>query len=456
MADRDRRECPRTAMGSLGTLNAKRAGFPLRLWTLDVAPKPIATLSHPGDTRGSPVLPAPNTRSHLLAMLLALVLASGLVSVGLWYCERLERRNIHALAPEFSDEKLQGMALQRHAFAQPDLLVLYGSSELVKEMPNNASQFFQDYPTGFRVFPVGKPGTTSLAVLQKIASVGPSVRGHKVAYSISPGWFFTETFDPKYYEGNFSALQAGELAFSARLSRGLKRDIARRMLEYPKTLENDTLLRWAIERLAGDGWSDRALFTLALPLGKLQTAVGRAQDHLETALHILEDDARLHSPARPGKRVVHWADLFKRAAQYASAPAIQAKRNEVSRKRLPRAARALRDKAFLQTIAKAEEWTDIELLLRTFQELGVQPLLLTMPVEDIRLEVYGLGPDARNAYVQRLDALAESYRFPLADFREHHADPAFLADFLDHLSGKGWLYYNKALDDFFHGRLTTL
>ena len=87
------------------------------------------------------------------------------VLAGVYYCDGVEQRYIHALASDLSEVKLHGVVLQKKAFAQPDLLVLYGSSELAKEMPNNASQFFQDYPTGFRVFPVGQPGTTSLAVL---------------------------------------------------------------------------------------------------------------------------------------------------------------------------------------------------------------------------------------------------------------------------------------------------
>ena len=89
----------------------------------------------------------------------------------------MEQRYVHALAPDLSEAKLQGVVLQKKAVAQPDLLVLHGSSELAKEMPNNAAQFFQDYPTGFRVFPVGQPGTTSLAVLQKVASLGEGIRG---------------------------------------------------------------------------------------------------------------------------------------------------------------------------------------------------------------------------------------------------------------------------------------
>ncbi len=396
----------------------------------------------------------PQKRLHLFASGIALLVALVSILAGVVWCRQLEAQNIHELAPEFTDEKLQGVALQKVAFAQPDLLVMYGSSELAKEMPNNATQFFADYPTGFRVFPVGKPGTTSLAVLQKIAAVGDNIRGHKVAYSISPGWFFSETVDTKYYEGNFSPLQALELAFSADLSWDLRRDVARRMLEFPKTLEDHPLLEYALQRLAGDTIQDRVLFGLARPFGYLTQLVDRAQDHFEAALHILDEDEKLNptSPKR-GLRALNWNEVLKRAAQFANKTVIQAKKNEVAKRK---ASKISREKGFLQAIAHAKEWTDLELLMRTMQELGANPLLLSMPIEDIRLEVYGLAPSARTEYLDRLDQLAENYGFHHIDFRDHQADPGFLFDFQDHLSAEGWLFYNKALDDFFHGRLSSL
>jgi D-alanine transfer protein len=369
------------------------------------------------------------------------------------WCKSLEKRYIHALAPEFTAEKLQGMALQKEAFAHKDLLVLYGSSELVKEMPNNASQFFQDYPTGFRVFPVGKSGLASLAVLQKVAAVGDDIEGCKVAYSISPGWFFTENFEPTYYEGNFSELQAFEVTFSDRLSYGLKSEIARRMLEFPKTLEDRPLLEFGLRCLAGDSLLDRCLYYGAWPLGRLQCGVGQIQDHVGAALHILEADEKLNPTPKRGMRGLNWNDILKRAAKLGNTAAIQAKKNEVSRRHL---ARASRDKPFLQAMHKAKEWTDLELLMRTFKELGADPMLLSMPIEDIRLEVYGISASARSTYVNRLDALADLYSIPLDDFRSHQGNNGFLVDFLDHLSAEGWLFYNKALDDFYHDRMTSL
>ena len=396
--------------------------------------------------------PPPQKRLHLSASLIAVGIALVAVVAGVIWCRQLEVRYIHALAPEFTDEKLQGAALQKVAFLQPDLLVMYGSSELVKEMPNNASQFFADYPTGFRVFPVGKPGTTSLAVLQKVAAVGREICNRKVAYSISPGWFFMEVFEPKWYEGNFSPMQALELAFSTDLSWELRRDVARRMLEYPKTIEDNWLLEFALQRLAGDTRTDRALFALIRPFGYLSQVIGRTQDHFEAALHILDEDEKLNPSSKRVRRVVNWNEVLKRAAQFASASVVQAKRNEVAMRKT----KPSRAKGFLQAIAHAKEWTDIELLMRTFHELGAKPLLLSMPIEDIRLEVYGLTPSARTTYLDRLNSLADKYEYPHVDFRDHQADPAFLFDFSDHLSAEGWLFYNKALDDFFHGRLTSL
>lgn len=394
---------------------------------------------------------SPESRPHLFAAASALLIAGLALAAALIYGDQLERRYIHALAPEFTESKLQGVVLQKRAVEQPDLLVLYGSSELVREVPNHASQFFQDFPSGFRVFPIGKAGTTSLAVLQKVAAVGADMQGRKVAFSISPGWFLSEVFDPQFYEGNFSRMQAAELAFSTDLSRELKRDIARRMLEFPKTLRDDWVLDCGLERLAGDTPLDRAIFAMLRPMGFLETSLARVQDHIEAALHIMDEDDRFSEPVpKRGLRALNWNRILRGAAFWANATTLRAKKQEVAKRRVSR------EKSILNGVAHAKEWSDIELLLRTFKELGAQPLLLSMPIEDIRLEAYGASPMARTNYINRLDALADRYDFTLLDFHEYQKDPGFLADFLDHLSEKGWLYYNKALDDFFHGRTSRL
>ena len=90
--------------------------------------------------------------------------------------------------------KNQGTALQQAAFETDGLLPLYGSSELNLLRPYNrpfhATNLFRDRPTGFAVFPVGKQATTCLIIQQKLAAIGPALRGRKVVISLSSFWFF--------------------------------------------------------------------------------------------------------------------------------------------------------------------------------------------------------------------------------------------------------------------------
>lgn len=378
-------------------------------------------------------------RTHLKAAGLATLIAGAVVAVLLVICERAEHRYIYAFAPELSDVKLQGVALQKAAFQQPDLLVLYGSSELVKEVPNRATDFFSEFPTGFRVFPVGKAGTISLANLLKLAAVGDTMRGKKVALSISPSFFFTDTVNEGFYEGNFSTLQAQELVFSGVLSQQLKHDAALRMRQYSGTTEGNWLLDFTLDRLAGDSGVDRALYSAVWPLGKLSNAVARAQDHIEAGLRIMDSDGPDAKPEKLGG--VNWKEVLRRASEQKAMPRDA---------KLARRPKGSRDASFIAALTAADEWDDFDLVLRTLRELGAQPMLLSMPLHGPDLEITGVSAEARRKYGEKLTELAARHSVELVYFQQFEEDPAFFADHLDHPGAKGWALYNKELDEFFH------
>ena len=386
---------------------------------------------------------ASSSRHHLHAFGIALGFATACALVAVMLCARAEERYIHSFADEFGDLKLQGVALQKTAFTQPDLLVLYGSSELVSPVHGKASEFFEQYPTGFRAFPVGKPGTTSLAIMEKIASLGRYVEGRKVAFSISPGYFLEEKVNKDYYEGNFSALQAAELAFSTHLSAGLKRDAARRLIEYPETIEGSWTLEFGLRRLAGDTLLDRALYAAIWPLGKLSNAVGRAQDHVEAGLHIAENiEEQNPKPHRiPG---LNWKEILRKTSVK-----VKTTRPPIA-PRLTKRPHGSRDADFLKILKEADEWDDFELLLRTLREMHADALLLSMPLHGPDLETTGVSAEARKAYGAELNRLAAKYGVQLVYFSQYENDPTFFADNLDHPGERGWMLFNKVLDDFYH------
>jgi D-alanine transfer protein len=384
-------------------------------------------------------------RPHLFASLAALAISGAALALGLRWCWGVETKHVADLGRDLSDSKLHGLAIQREAFAQEDLLMLYGSSELVKQVPTMSADFFQDYPTGFRVFAVGKEGTSQIAIAQKLAAVGADLRGRKVALSLSPSFFFSEKLNADWYRGNFSSLQATEVAFSGNLSFSLKRDLARRLLAYPDTLRGEWLLDTVLHRIARGTVLDRALYYTALPLGRLQAAVGRVQDHFEAALHIASLPATPDQPRQP--RVLNWGEHLRKADGLS--------RQLAAKTRAPKLTKrpdGSDDAAFLARLKRATEWTDFDLTLRVLRELGAEPLLLSMPVHAHDLETIGVSRKARAEFPQQLERMAQKHGAPLVYFKAGEDDPLFFADHLDHLSPLGWAFYNETLDDFFHER----
>ena len=386
-------------------------------------------------------------RPHLRAVLIIAVVLAAASLISALCVDPLERHYVHALLASGRDvNALRSLALERSAFRQADLLPLYGSSELIKPVPNRGPEFFRNYPTGFSVFPVGKPGTYPIIMLQHLVGVGRELRGRKLAISISAGWFRESEVVPDQYRGNFLLPAAREFLFSSDASYALRQEVARHIGRYQETFESDPVTAFAVRRLAGDSWFDRVAYRAAWPLGRLQIAISRGQDHFE----VLVAAARLgrHRPRVRPAGELDWPKLFARAEGWSD------QRHEHKSTRLPRAVPADNtDAEFLAILDESPAWGDFELLLRALQELGARPLILCTPLNGRSLAEDGVSPAAREIFYRRMAEMAARYPVTFCGFTDHDDDHDFVYDRNDHLSARGWLFYDQVLDDFVHDRL---
>jgi D-alanine transfer protein len=398
---------------------------------------------------------------HLLPAAAAVLLLALAVTAGYRTARRAERRLMHAVTTAPVSDLAQRRALQLEACRRHDLLLVYGSSEVVIEDPRHVSILLRDYPTGFAPVAIGQKAGRCVLHVQHLAALGRALRGKKVVVSLTATNFFEGNSMPADpYAGNFSRVSANELAFSTDLSAGVKQALARRMLGYPKTLEDDPLLAFALRQLADDSLKARALYYAALPLGRLQVRLLRLQDHWG-ALGCLHDPNLPPDPraAAPGPRPPgNWLALAARAEREYRGRSDNNPfgfDNDLWRIRFPFGPHAnppgVRDANVRQSLAQAPEWDDLDTLLRVLHELGADPLLLVTPVKGTFFDRIGISADARRVCYDRLRALAREHGVPLVDFDDHDQDRAFLVD-NSHLSSKGWVYYTYAMDAFFHGR----
>jgi D-alanine transfer protein len=390
-----------------------------------------------------------NKRStpHLFSGLVACALAAVLLFAGRMVAVHLERTTVSSTAPELFPLKNQGLAFQRAAVHTPNVLPLYGTSELITPLvQDRANLFFRCAPTGFQISPVGGGGANLLVMLQKVGALGSDLRGKKLVISLSPGWFLKVKSGWKGYQANFSPMAASKTIFGTGLNFELKREIASRMLESPSTLEGRPLLKFALRRLASGGWLDRVIFCALWPAGKLQTALMTFQDHF-AALNYIRDQIRPTPRLRP--EALDWSKLIAKVTETKPAGSSNVKEApSFDGFVVPGSC----DAAFCDDLNASPGWKNLELLLRVLARVHARPLILSMPIGGDFYDHAGISRSAREDYYAKLRTLVQRYRFPLVEFKGHDEDPAFLIRHESHLTSKGWMYYNRALDDFFHGR----
>ncbi len=401
-------------------------------------------------------------RIHLLPALWAILLVATALSGGVLYAQMMERHFVQAMAPQFLHVNNVGSALQTIALRQPDWLLVYGSSEIVEEVRGyTAPEVFRTFPTGFAPFEIAQGGENSLVLAQEVAALGPDLRGKKIVISFTPSMFFDPMIFAGTYEGLFVPLRANELAFSTQLSYATKQEAARRMLQYPKTLEKDPLLRFALERLASDSPLDRALYYVVWPVGKLWTLVLELQDQWQV-FTFLRAQPELQQPAPHVLATIDWQALEAKAEQEQEAHAnnnpfgfdntvwVTHYQNATSD---PEGNLFGFDGAAITNLQSSLEWTDLDILLHTLKDMGAQPLIMSRPFNAMYWEARGVTAQDRQAYYDRLSQIVASYDMPLVDFRDHETDKYFNTDAASHTSRKGWVYVDKAMDQFFHGTL---
>jgi D-alanine transfer protein len=243
------------------------------------------------------------------------------------------------------------------------------------------------------------------------------------------------------------------------LSYATKQAAARRMLDFPRTLAADPVLKFALGQLANDSAVSGALYYAVLPLGKLQNWLLRLQDHWET-LDFIRQRPDLAVVAARAPEQIDWESLLAAAERDYRRHADDNPfgfdnewyRRELRGRRLGQR-NGLADEELRSSLQHSAGWADLDALLRVLRDLGARPLILSAPIQGTYLEYQGVSAETRAAYYDKFRKIVESNGVAVRDFAEHDGDKYFLRDPEAHLSEKGWAYYDQVLDAFYHGAL---
>jgi len=111
------------------------------------------------------------------------------------------------------------------------------------------------------------------------------------------------------------------------------------------------------------------------------------------------------------------------------------------------------DAQFQDDLSRSETWIDLEQLLQLTQALNAKVLILSMPFDARFMAYTGVSKAALHKYYERVRAAVSMYGARAVIFDDHESDSFFFYDLWSHISPKGWVYFDQALDSFYHDRL---
>ena len=350
----------------------------------------------------------------------------------------------------------QGTLLQAAAIKSPDVLPLYGSSELFGGARFNPSKLFAGRPTGWVPYLVGHAGSTDL--IQALYTGAQDLKGKKIAISLSAQWFSPAGVSQKAFAANFSALQAYKALDNPLLTEQTKADLAKRLLQFNETPKNYPILSGLLRYFGHPDLRSQLMEALYWFPGRLEMAALEIQDAnntIKVLTHLPQKEVTMNASDKP-KTLPSWVKLAKQATadvRRSESNNPYGINNNFFRDKV-RNPKKFKNSASKGRFFPSPEYSDLNLVMQVLKDEGAKPIFIIQPVNGFWYDFTGFPKYERQKYYTQVRAMCAQYGYALADFSGHEYDKYFMND-PSHPSEKGWLDFDAALDKFFHQKPQT-
>lgn len=322
-------------------------------------------------------------------------------------------------------------------------IYVMGSSELASAAPQNPAHYLSATLSDTDLFLSGRGYVQSLPHAIELAAVAPLLEQPRVVLILSPQWFTPEGVNQDILREVYSANLMRDAMSNPRLPTATRDALAARA--------NDLL---------GEDWSPARQPTIPTtgllgPAGQLEARLA----HRPRELYEVAAAARHQPPVRPGvgpgtipHTAIPWPQ-WQAEAEAAGRAAITT--NELgiedgyyARYVAPKLADLKGGMAGVDYSGPSPEYQDLDLFLQVAKDLGIEVLLVSVPMNGPWHDYSGYPLERRTAYYDRIRGIAQRWDVALADFSDEEYTPYFLYDVM-HLGWKGWLDVTRACVD--HG-----
>lgn len=325
---------------------------------------------------------------------------------------------------------------------EDNTLVIFGSSELrsIGTMENIGSFLNGEE---MNIMTVGGGYFQSLSHAITLGALDEAITSRKVALFLSPQWFGESGVGGDEFSSRFSEDTLLEFLCNPKISDDLKSQILNRTIgllsnsptqkqrveKYKEEFDNPYSMANLYTQIMRKFWNYRAEFNVFCQLDSISTSLP------EYNLSELDYNAILEEATEQGKRECTNNDFGIYDDYWTTYVQARYENGEVTEKE--------------QVYANSLEYYDLRLFLQVAEQLDVEVILVSIPVNG---KWYAYEGQLCDTYYQNVAALASGYEnVTFVDMTTYEDEAYFLQDVM-HLGWKGWTRINEALYKEFTGK----
>lgn len=350
-----------------------------------------------------------------------------------------------------SSEKNTGLQLQKVGIER-DNFMLYGSSELGSDVPQNPTRFFpvKDNPS-FIVNVVGRGHTQDLEHLINFGALSKELKGKKIGFVVSIQWFLEEQgIDSSSFTMNFSELQFYKYMNNKEISKESKLYAAKRvntLTANNKDFMNPHLYSVLYER---NNIATEAGYYLFKPYFMFREQQLVINDKIKT-LSLL----KIKKPSNiigENLKKVSWAEDNKIAENMGKKAVTNNKyyiNDEYYNQYIKEKMNTYMDYYKGIKLDNSLENKDFEQLLKICKQLEIKPVFIIMPVNGYFYDYMALSKETRYRFYDNIESMTRKYGFEAVNLKDKEYEPYFMVDIM-HLGWKGWLYVDEKIYNYYN------
>lgn len=330
-------------------------------------------------------------------------------------------------------------------------LMLLGSSELSSPVNQNPINMFPNNYSNYDVSIYGRAHTQSVQHASILGNISNLNKDDKIAIVISAQWFEQSWgIDGNNFTVNFSEQQFYDFFNNEKIDKENKIYYAKRVAELLKESGEFLEERIYSELYYRDNLTSKAILTFLKPYYSFKEYMLDIKDRVQTVklLEGLEDKKEV------AIKNIDWNEEFIKAEEEAKEKVTNNDiyvDDEYYDTYLRDIYESLKDISKNIDLTKSREMKDYEFLLNTCKDLGIEPLIILMPVNGLYYDHLGLSVEKRTEFYNKIEEMTKEHGFDVLNLQDKEYEKYYLSDVM-HLGWKGWLNIDEEMSKYFKGK----